>query len=55
MSIIGTVVIWGVMACAFAGAIASLFNEEKGLGKEFLEGLRAIGHIFGRGVDIPPG
>lgn len=46
MDIIGIVVITIVMACAVAGAIASLRNSESGLGKEFLEGLHAIGYIF---------
>ena len=35
-----------VMGCALLGAIASVFNSEQGLGKEFLDGLHAIGHIF---------
>jgi len=34
------------MCCAVAGAIASLFDSEHGLGKEFLDGLYAIGYIF---------
>jgi ethanolamine transporter len=46
MSAIGIVVISVVMLCAVAGAIASLFDSEKGLGKEFLDGLHAIGYIF---------
>jgi ethanolamine transporter len=50
MAIVGEVismaVITVVLLCALAGAIAALFNEEKGLGKEFVEGLRAIGYIF---------
>src|SRR5579863_589680 len=46
MSIIGTVVISVIMCCAVAGAVASLFDGEQGLGKEFLDGLHAIGHIF---------
>lgn len=46
MSFVGTIVISIVMCCAVAGAIASLRDDEKGLGKEFLEGLHAIGHIF---------
>src|SRR5688572_4462306 len=46
MAIVGVIVISVVMACAAAGAIASLVDDEKGLGKEFLEGLHAIGHIF---------
>lgn len=46
MAVLGDIVIWIVMACAVAGAIASLVDEESGLGREFLEGIRAIGHIF---------
>ena len=46
MSIIGIVVITVVMCCAVAGALASLFDSERGLGKEFLDGLHAIGYIF---------
>jgi ethanolamine transporter len=46
MAWIGIVVITVVMACAVAGAVASLFDSEKGLGKEFLDGLYAIGYIF---------
>ena len=46
MSFIGILVITIVMICAVAGAIASIFDDERGLGKEFLEGIHAIGHIF---------
>ncbi len=46
MSIIGDAVIALIMLCALVGAIAAIFNDKKGLGKEFLEGLHAIGHIF---------
>jgi ethanolamine transporter len=46
MSIIGTVVISVVLCCAVAGAIASILDSQKGLGKEFLDGLHAIGYIF---------
>ena len=46
MSAIGDVVTWLIMLCAAAGAVASIFNDREGLGKEFLEGLQAIGHIF---------
>lgn len=35
-----------VRLCAVAGALAALFNSEQGLGKEFLDGLHAIGYIF---------
>lgn len=46
MSIVGDVVIGVIMLCLVAGAIAAIFDDGKGLGKEFLEGLHAIGHIF---------
>jgi len=46
MSTIGIVVISVIMCCAVAGAVASLFDGERGLGKEFLDGLHAIGYIF---------
>src|SRR5262245_47517510 len=46
MSIIGMLVISVVLCCAVVGAIASLFDSRKGLGKEFLDGLHAIGYIF---------
>src|SRR3954451_7118472 len=46
MSAIGMIVITVVLACAVAGAIASLRNSDSGLGSEFLEGLHAIGPIF---------
>ncbi len=46
MASIGTYVIYIIMACAVAGAIASIRNSETGLGKEFIEGLHSIGPIF---------
>lgn len=46
MSIIGTVVISVVLCCAVAGAIASVVDAQRGLGKEFLDGLHTIGYIF---------
>jgi ethanolamine transporter len=46
MSLIATIVISVVLCCAVAGAIASLFDGQQGLGKEFLDGLHAIGYIF---------
>ncbi|MBP87824.1 MAG: ethanolamine utilization protein EutH [Planctomycetaceae bacterium] len=46
MSAIGTAVIALIMLCAAIGAVASIRDPEKGLGKEFLEGLHSIGHIF---------
>lgn len=46
MEWIGQVVIYIVMACAVAGALAAIKNDEQGLGREFMEGVRSIGHIF---------
>ncbi|MET0168805.1 MAG: ethanolamine utilization protein EutH [Aliihoeflea sp.] len=46
MEFIGNLVIYIIMACALAGAIASIVDDENGLGKEFLSGLYTIGIIF---------
>jgi len=46
MEKIGTYILYIIMACAVAGAFAAIRNDEKGLGKEFLEGLHSIGPIF---------
>ena len=46
MDLIGNVVIYVIMACAVAGAIASIKDPETGLGREFKEGLHSIGPIF---------
>lgn len=46
MEMIGTVIIYIIMACAVAGAIAYVLDNESGLGKEFMEGLYSIGPIF---------
>ncbi len=46
MELIGTIVVYIIMACALAGAIAAIRNADQGLGKEFMDGLHTIGHIF---------
>ncbi|WP_112310967.1 ethanolamine utilization protein EutH [Pseudogemmobacter bohemicus] len=46
MASIGTYIIWLIMVCAVLGAIAAIHDPEKGLGKEFTEGLHSIGPIF---------
>ncbi|WP_158734693.1 ethanolamine utilization protein EutH [Alteribacillus sp. YIM 98480] len=46
MVMIGEIVIYIIMACAVIGAIASIKNSDEGLGKQFMEGLHAVGHIF---------
>jgi ethanolamine transporter len=46
MEHIGTYVIYLIMACAVLGAVASIYNAESELGKEFTAGLHSIGPIF---------
>ena len=46
MELIGTVVVYIIMACAIAGAIASAFKPESGLGQEFVAGIDSVGPIF---------
>ncbi|PLS17301.1 ethanolamine utilization protein EutH [Bacillus sp. M6-12] len=46
MVLVGKIVIYIIMTCAVIGAIAAIRNSDEGLGKQFMEGLHAIGHIF---------
>lgn len=46
MDVIGKVIIFIMMGFLLIGAVASLFNDEKGFGKEFKDGIHSIGHIF---------
>ncbi|WP_088032067.1 ethanolamine utilization protein EutH [Evansella clarkii] len=46
MVFIGNIVIYIIMLCAVAGAIASIKNKDEGLGGQFMEGIYTIGHIF---------
>lgn len=46
MAIIGTIIVHLIMACAFIGALASVFDENSHLGNEFLNGINSIGPIF---------
>ncbi|PWW31989.1 ethanolamine transporter [Cytobacillus oceanisediminis] len=46
MEMVGKIVIYIIMACAVAGAFAAIRNSDEGLGKQFMEGLHAVGHIF---------
>ncbi len=46
MEIIGTAVVYIIMACALAGCLASVFKPESELGKEFVAGIDSIGPIF---------
>jgi ethanolamine transporter len=46
MEIVGKIVIYIIMTCAIIGAVAAIRNSDDGLGKQFMEGLHAVGHIF---------
>ena len=46
MVIFGQVMIGIIMACCFAGAVASAVKEESELGQSFINGLETIGTIF---------
>lgn len=46
MEFISNVIIYVIMACAVVGAFAAMKNTETGIGREFMEGFYAIGHIF---------
>lgn len=46
MEIIGQVIIYIMMAFLLVGAVSAIFNDEKGFGKEFKEGIYSIGPIF---------
>lgn len=46
MEIIGTIVVYIMMACMVAGAIASMVKPESELGNQFIEGIYSIGPIF---------
>lgn len=46
MELIGTVVVYIIMACAVAGCIASVVKPESELGQQFVAGIDSIGPIF---------
>lgn len=46
MAQFGNYVIYVMMLAAVAGAIAAIRDSEKGLGREFMEGLHSVGYIF---------
>jgi len=46
MEMVGKIVIYIIMTCAVMGAVAAIRNSDEGLGKQFMEGLHAVGHIF---------
>lgn len=46
MELFGKVVVDIIMLCAACGAVASIVSEDSELGRQFLEGINAIGPIF---------
>ncbi|MCY9402437.1 ethanolamine utilization protein EutH, partial [Bacillus haynesii] len=46
MEYIANIIIYTIMVCAVIGAFAAIKDSEKGIGKEFMEGFYAIGHVF---------
>lgn len=46
VEMIGTVVVYIIMACAIAGAVASAIKPESELGQQFIAGVDSIGPIF---------
>jgi ethanolamine transporter len=46
MAIVGTIVIYVIMACLLLGAAASIVRPQSELGKQFTEGIFSIGPIF---------
>lgn len=46
MAMIGTVIVWIIMACMVVGGVASMVKPESELGNQFIEGICAIGPIF---------
>ena len=46
MELFGTIVVYIIMACAFAGAVASVIKPESELGQQFVAGIDSIGPIF---------
>lgn len=46
MELVGTVVVYIMMGCMVAGAIASMVRPESELGNQFIEGIYSIGPIF---------
>lgn len=46
MELIGTIVVYIIMACAIAGCLASVIKPESKLGQQFVAGIDSIGPIF---------
>src|SRR5699024_564280 len=52
MEHIGTIIIYIIMVCAVLGAFGAIRNANKGIGKEFMEGIYTIGPIFANSAGI---
>lgn len=52
MEHIGTVIIYIIMICAVLGAIGAIRDAQRGIGKEFMEGIYTIGPIFANSAGI---
>ncbi|MEB6242863.1 ethanolamine utilization protein EutH [Staphylococcus gallinarum] len=52
MEHIGTVIIYIIMICAVLGAIGAIKDAQRGIGKEFMEGIYTIGPIFANSAGI---
>lgn len=46
MELVGTAVIWLMMAFVIIGGVSAIRNDRSGMGKEFIEGIYSIGPIF---------
>ncbi|MBP6562667.1 MAG: ethanolamine utilization protein EutH [Neisseriaceae bacterium] len=46
MEMIGTVIVYIIMICAVLGAFGAIKNPEEGIGREFMNGVHTVGHIF---------
>ncbi|WP_320938790.1 ethanolamine utilization protein EutH, partial [Lysinibacillus capsici] len=46
MAMIGTIIVYIIMICAVLGAIGAIRDAEYGIGKEFMNGIHTVGHIF---------
>lgn len=46
MEVIGTVIVYIIMICAVMGAFGAIRNPEHGIGREFMNGVHTVGHIF---------
>ncbi|GAA4908835.1 hypothetical protein GCM10025789_30450 [Tessaracoccus lubricantis] len=46
MAVLGEIVIYVMMVFVLIGAVAAVRDSQSGFGKEFLQGIHAIGYLF---------